>query len=147
MVELQPSRTFVDTQPNSIACLARVVDPRQVAARILIVDDDPDVRELLRESLELVGHLVIDASNGKEALDVLERTSDVDLVLLDLRMPIMDGWQFLAAKAKRVNLARVPVVVLSATDPDEALLSGTSGFLKKPFELDDLLAVAERLAP
>lgn len=112
---------------------------------ILIVDDDPDVRELLRESLEVVGHRVVEASNGQEALEVISRTPDLGLVLLDLRMPVMDGWQFLDAKAKRNELAALPVVVLSASEPDDKVLASTAGFLKKPFELDELLSLVERL--
>lgn len=115
-----------------------------MAAEILIVDDDPDVRELLREALETTGRTVVDAENGAEALALLTATPGLRLVLLDLRMPIMTGWEFLEAKAKLPEWAELPVVVLSATDPDPSLLARVAGFLKKPFDLDELLTLVAR---
>jgi CheY-like chemotaxis protein len=120
------------------------LEPGRGPARILIVDDDQDVRDALRESLELMGHLVSEAANGRQALDVMTSTPDLCLVLLDLRMPIMSGWEFLEAKSRMPAFAELPVVVVSATEPTPAVLAQTAGFLKKPADLDALLAYVDR---
>jgi CheY-like chemotaxis protein len=117
-----------------------------MSGAILIVEDDSDVREVLREALELSGRSVVEAENGKVALEVLEHGVDVSLVLLDLRMPVMNGWEFLEAKTKMPGLAEVPVVVISATDPGPSVASRTVGFLRKPTELDDLLRLVKRFS-
>ena len=86
------------------------------AARfILLVDDDGDVRETIREALEEEGHRVTSAANGQEALSLL-RDGKVrpDLILLDIMMPEMDGWAFRAEQRKHPELASIPVVVFTA---------------------------------
>jgi CheY-like chemotaxis protein len=115
-----------------------------MAAHILIVDDDPDVRELLRESLAVMGQDVVEASNGQQALDLMRSTRGLRLVLLDVKMPIMDGTEFLRAKAAMPAYARLPVVIVSATPPDARLLSHAVGFLRKPADLDDIMAYVRR---
>ena len=82
-------------------------------ARVLVVDDDGELRDVLRESVELDGHTALVASNGREALRVL-REQGADVVVLDLMMPVMNGWQFLEAVRAEPRLAQVPVIVISA---------------------------------
>jgi CheY-like chemotaxis protein len=115
-----------------------------MTGQVLIVDDDPDVRELLRESLELAGTGVVEASNGREALELMSRTEGLRLILLDLRMPVMDGAEFLEAKSALTAFDALPVVIISATDPARVVLAKTAGFLKKPFDLDALLELVRR---
>jgi len=118
-------------------------------ARVLVIDDEPDVRWLIRMSLERAGHEVIDAEDGLRGI-ALAMKQRPEIIVLDLMMPVMDGYGVLAELAKDPRTAEVPVVVLSARAiPDEAeraVGAGASRFLEKPFdpdllasELDDLL--------
>ena len=81
---------------------------------ILVVEDDEDIRETLQMYLQSSGYDVATAANGQEALDVLTETEPPCLILLDMMMPVMDGWKFLAALGERETLAAVPVVVVTA---------------------------------
>jgi CheY-like chemotaxis protein len=108
---------------------------------ILIVEDDFDIREALTQILEEEGYAVRGAANGREALDVASDGAIPKLILLDLMMPVMNGWQFRAEQLKDPRLASVPVLVISA-DPHvqpKAASLGVAGLLKKPISLDDLL--------
>jgi CheY-like chemotaxis protein len=118
-------------------------------ARVLVIDDEPDVRWLIRMSLERAGHEVIDAEDGLRGI-ALAMKQRPEIIVLDLMMPVMDGYGVLTELAKDPRTAGVPVVVLSARAiPDEAeraVGAGASRFLEKPFdpdllasELDDLL--------
>lgn len=117
----------------------------QRSAVLLVVDDDRDIREALFEILREAGYEVIGAANGREALAVLRAHGHVDVVLLDLRMPEMDGAAFRRAQLRDAALAEVPVVVLSAT-VDCKLVSQSlraDGCLVKPFQVDALFEVIE----
>lgn len=106
---------------------------------VLVVDDDPDILEALAEILEVEGFSVRRARNGQEALDRLEPAPD--LILLDLMMPVMDGWEF-AQRLRQLELRqRAPVIVLSADRNVGAKARdiGAVGHLAKPFELNELL--------
>ena len=107
---------------------------------VLVVDDDPDILEALAEILEAEGFDVRRARNGKEALDKLE-PEPPHLILLDLMMPVMDGWEFSQRMKTRPTASAVPVIVLSAdrTVSTKAREIGAVGHLAKPFELNDLL--------
>jgi CheY-like chemotaxis protein len=116
---------------------------------ILIVEDDHDIREALTQILEDEGYPVRGASNGREALDVAAAGPPPSLILLDLMMPIMNGWQFRAEQMKDARLASVPVLVISA-DPNlqpKASALGVAGILKKPIALDDLLSAIKVYYP
>src|SRR5262249_32819601 len=80
------------------------------ARRILVVDDDPDLAEVLDRVLEKSGYLVTWAKNGQEALRCLRDETDLDVVLLDLMMPVMNGWEFRAEQLKDPSLSKIPVV-------------------------------------
>ena len=112
-------------------------------ARVLVVDDDGELRDVLRESVELDGHTALVASNGREALRVL-REQGADVVVLDLMMPVMNGWQFLEAVRAEPRLAQVPVIVISAAArPPPAPIQA---YLPKPFEFDVLASEIRRQA-
>jgi DNA-binding response OmpR family regulator len=112
--------------------------------KILIVDDDPEIREALKDVLEAEGYEVATAANGREGLERLS-TDVPSLVLLDLMMPIMSGGELLAVLRKSAALAELPVVVLSAWPAEAEQVNGwTQGYLKKPTRLDALLAVVEK---
>jgi len=118
---------------------------RGVARRVLVVDDDPDILDALSEILEVEGYRVQRARNGREALQRLEQELP-DLVLLDLMMPVMDGWEF----ARSLDPgARPPIIVLSADRNVSAKAKeiGALGWLAKPFELSELLAAVRSVVP
>lgn len=112
---------------------------------ILIVEDDPDIRDALRDVLELDGYEVVEASNGKEGLERLGSIVRPCVILLDLMMPVMSGGEFLAVLRDTDVLATIPVVVVSAW-PVEAghVREHMQGFVKKPVSLDALLSLVER---
>lgn len=108
------------------------------SARILIVEDDPDILEIIHYILESEGFSVVTARNGKEALETLEKIEPPNLILLDLMMPVMSGEEFLRvwnASPKK----RSPILILSAGNVPS--LPGVSGFVKKPIDLDSLIKV------
>lgn len=112
---------------------------------ILVVDDDPDILEALIEILAAEGFDVLAARHGQEALAQFS-TRPPDLVLLDLMMPVMDGWEFASHMRKNPDWADVPILVLSA-DRNVGMKAreiGAIGYLSKPFELSSLLEVVTR---
>lgn len=114
-------------------------------ARILVVDDDPDLRSSLVEVLEGEGYEVSCAKNGEEALGALAGGAP-SAILLDLTMPVMDGWTFRDRQRLDPRLANIPTVVISASllDPRSAAL-GADAFLVKPFEVWRLTETLQRL--
>jgi CheY-like chemotaxis protein len=87
---------------------------------ILVVEDDPESRDALRLALKLAGHTVHTAAHGQEALDLLRAGSPPDLILLDLMMPVLSGWQFREVQRQNPALAGIPVVILSAVGERES---------------------------
>jgi CheY-like chemotaxis protein len=114
---------------------------------ILSVDDDPAIRRVVADILEMSSHGVREAANGAEALDDV-RTSPPALVMLDLMMPVMDGWEFLRRCRSDQACGSVSVAVMSAARDAGAISDepGASAFLPKPFELDDILTIVSRFA-
>ena len=110
---------------------------------ILVVDDDKGVREGVRALLESEGYAVATASDGAEAIEKL-RGGGVRLVLLDLAMPGLDGWQFLARRESEAGFPRAPVVLLSGL-PFIRDAPGVADFIRKPIDSDRLLDCVHRL--
>lgn len=111
---------------------------------ILVVDDDSSILETVTAILELEGYPVATAINGADALRSVEQQHPA-LVLLDMRMPVMDGWGFVRELEQRgVSL---PIVVMTAAQDARRWANeiGAAGYLAKPFELPDLLSTVERL--
>ena len=110
---------------------------------VLVVDDDRDIRDVLTDALEAEGYSVVTAADGQEALDWLRSgAARPCIILLDLMMPKMDGIQFRTEALNDANLARIPVVVLSA-DPSAIVAAKSlnfAGSLRKPVPLEALLA-------
>ena len=112
---------------------------------ILIVEDDPDSQDALAMVLEGEGHPVICASNGREALDQLNREPQACLILLDLMMPVMDGWEFRRHQKDDPQLARIPTIVVSAvSDSDNRPNGDVVGYFTKPFDAEVLIETIER---
>ena len=113
---------------------------------ILVVDDDPTILATVSEALDLEGFPVVTATNGAEALDEVARHRPA-LVLLDMRMPVLDGWGFMRAVTER-GLNLTVVAMTAAADAGRwGREIGAQGVLPKPFELDDLIRAVERLWP
>ncbi len=105
----------------------------------MIVEDDRDTREMLGRFLELEGFAVQTAENGKLALQAL-RGEPPCVILLDLMMPVMNGWQFREAQRRDPALAQIPVVIVTAAGPREEIPEITAdGWISKPVDLDQLL--------
>lgn len=106
--------------------------------QILIVEDDDAIRTTLKMLLEMEGYFVVTAADGKEGLKALKTMDEACLVLLDLMMPVMNGWEFIEAKRKDDHIATIPVLVTSAV-ADKADATMVAGIIKKPIDIDALL--------
>jgi len=116
------------------------------AKSILVVEDDPDVRGALVAFLEGEGYSVVEATHGAEALEHLREPRQFCLILLDLMMPVMNGWEFREQQQKDPALADIPVLVVTAdtTAVRRAADVGAVGCLLKPVEFPELLAYVGR---
>ena len=111
---------------------------------VLVVDDDPDIRDSLREVLEDEGYEVACVGNGREALDHLKTTNPRPcVILLDLMMPVMDGWQFRREQKLDADIAGIPLVVITATGKRPVLIDAAE-LVMKPLDLTQLFAAIER---
>ena len=117
---------------------------------ILLVEDEPDLRDSLGAFLRAAGHAVVTAANGREAHNwLLHSGTRPDVILLDLIMPIMDGWHFRWQQVQDARLAQIPVVILSGeADVHEAASSlGAAGYFAKPFDPVRLLGALQNAYP
>ncbi len=114
-------------------------------ARILVVEDDLETRAVVRDLLLRNGHTVQTASDGRDALARLLDEEQPTLIILDVRMPGMDGKQFLTITRAYYRLAAIPVLVLSAAELPEALTGSVGAVVPKPFDPAHLLAEVQRL--
>jgi CheY-like chemotaxis protein len=105
---------------------------------VLLVEDDPDVREAFLDVIDEAGYRVFTASNGADALKLLPELPPVGLVLVDMMMPVMDGIEFISRVREAAALRGVPVILLTAA-ARIAAPPGVNGVLQKPVDLDDLL--------
>jgi CheY-like chemotaxis protein len=115
-------------------------------AVVLVVEDDDDLREVVVSTLERVGYRVLGARDGHDALTLLEREPDVALILLDLLMPRMSGWEFRRQQLADARLAKIPLVVMSATQTLEEAAVSADGLLRKPLSFTSLVKTVERYA-
>ena len=111
---------------------------------ILIVEDDISIREVLQESLESEGFLIVQAENGKVGLEKLNEIPRPSVILLDMMMPIMDGREFLDRVRKDQTLKTIPIIVISA-NASPAQARGANAFIPKPIDFDYLLTTIKRL--
>lgn len=112
---------------------------------VLIVDDDPDIRDAVGECLRYEGYDVHSAADGQDALDRLEYGLRPDVILLDLMMPVLNGFDVLEALKSRPEWKSIPVVIVSANRGYEAEdLSGAVSILRKPVNVDRLIAAVEQ---
>jgi len=123
------------------------MDVSDQRASILVVEDDPDLRLVHSEILSHEGYPVITAADGVEALELVERTGPPALILLDLRMPRMNGWDFAERLRRRPRWRDIPLVVVAAhyRIAEEAAAVGARAWLHKPVSIDEMLRVIERV--
>jgi CheY-like chemotaxis protein len=118
--------------------------------KILLVEDDLALRDALSDVLADQGYSIDCASNGQEALDHLEHGLPPDLILLDLVMPVMDGWAFRDAQRRSPRLAAIPTLVLSASYPPDSPRMrslGAQAVLSKPIGMERLIGAVARFLP
>ena len=114
-------------------------------AKILVVEDNESIRTILRMALEMDHYEVIEAADGQQGLKLLEANRDCALVITDLAMPVMDGYQLLARIRGELKLTLLPVFVLTAEkDASSALDKGATRLIRKPFSPIDLLEAVRR---
>ena len=113
-------------------------------ALVLLVEDDAAIAEAVRQSLVGEGYDVLHAWNGREAMDALAAQPHPDVILLDLMMPVMTGWQVMEELTQEQGLSEIPVIVTSATSSAEE--HPQRDFLKKPYSLTTLLSLVEKHA-
>ena len=112
---------------------------------VLVVDDDPFVRESLSELLAAKGYSALQAENGQKALEVLKKTPRFPcLIVLDLVMPVMDGRGFLMLRADDPILRDIPVVVVSGSMQSGEPLDGIDAYLRKPVKVDRLIEIIDQ---
>jgi len=121
--------------------------PLQHRCSVLVVDDDADVRELLRVALSADGYNVATVGNGRDALHHLRSHADTCIIVLDVLLPVMDGVQFRTAQLRDRSLAWIPVVLMSALDDAarRARELGARRFIRKPLNLDEVRAVLRHI--
>jgi CheY-like chemotaxis protein len=113
---------------------------------VMIVEDDRDTREMLARFLELEGFEVREAANGQIALDALHEAGSTCVILLDLMMPVMNGWQFRKAQVNDPEIANIPVVVVTAAGAREQIPAiDADAWLSKPVDFDRLLETIDPL--
>ncbi len=123
---------------------AESLSPRNIqTCRVLVVDDDEVILGAVAGILGQEGYRVDTATNGSEALEAIERTHP-DLVLLDMRMPVLDGWAFARTLRERAIDLRIVVMTAAQDARRWAEEIGANAYLAKPFDLDDLIAIVER---
>lgn len=116
--------------------------------KVLVADDEPALRKLLKTNMELEGYETLEASNGAEVLECVERDNP-DIILLDIMMPVMDGWEVMTALAANPEYEQ-KVILVSAKASDDAQLQGwelgADEYITKPFDLDALLERVREVA-
>ena len=112
---------------------------------VLVVDDDPNLVRLMSKFLKLEGFAPVPAANGQEALAYLRGGGDACAILLDLRMPIMDGWAFRREQRADPVLAGIPIVVLSGVESDRMSELEAAAAFNKPVSFPEVVGVVRRL--
>jgi len=110
----------------------------------MVVEDDGEARAFLMQILELEGFTAVGFANGAEALDYLARSAVPRLIVMDIRMPVMDGRQFRSVLLQDPRLAKIPVIVVTALDPSAAAGMGALRVLRKPLDVNALIRIIKQ---
>jgi two-component system, response regulator, stage 0 sporulation protein F len=111
---------------------------------VVVVEDEEEARVFLSRILELEGFPVIGFANGRDALEYLRASGEARLIILDIRMPEMDGFELRAALLRHKRLAKLPVIVVTALDPAECADIAAVRFFRKPVDVDGLVAAVRQ---
>ncbi|HTY53830.1 MAG TPA: response regulator [Candidatus Binataceae bacterium] len=111
---------------------------------VMVVEDDAESRAHLTQLLQLEGFKVVACSNGAEALDYLTHSAPPCVIIMDIRMPVMDGAEFRAAMLRDARLTQIPVVVITAFEPPAAAKLSALRVFRKPIDFDSLLGVIKK---
>ena len=113
---------------------------------VLVVEDDLDIRESLEQILEIEGYQPLLAENGQAAVEILEHGARPCLILLDLMMPVMNGWEFLEQSRKDSHINEIPIVLISGqvVARETAALWGLAGYVEKPIKIDSLIQTVKK---
>jgi CheY-like chemotaxis protein len=125
--------------------MTRTADPAR--EYILVVEDDKDLRDSLCEALELEGYAAVSAENGQAALRHLATGAQPCMILLDLMMPVMDGWAFRQELLKDAACAQIPVIVMTAATPARAAAVASHAILYKPLHMGRVIDVVQEHCP
>ena len=119
------------------------------AKAVLVIEDDPDTQDAICGLLEYSGYRAVGVNNGREALDFLRTHSAPSVIVLDLMMPVMNGWEFRNLQSEDDSLSKIPVVVISASGvPANLVLNkGAVDYVPKPFDPDRLVEAIKRVDP
>lgn len=119
--------------------------------KILVVDDSALIHQMYRIVMMKYHCEILDAMNGKEALDLISIHKDIDLILLDINMPVMNGVQFLEKASVMGIVKKIPIIIISTEGKEEdtvrGLKLGAKGYLKKPFDPKDLRELIAKIIP
>jgi CheY-like chemotaxis protein len=140
MAKLQAQKRSAAKRPDQSA------SEQAAAGRCLvaIIEDDAEFRNMLRELLEEKHYSVVAVSNGAEALDLLRGEKVPNVILLDVSMPVMDGFDFLRYRNDNPQLAAVPVVLVTNAKPHERPTVGVNDVVRKPIDIDEILFAIQR---
>jgi len=116
-----------------------------MASSVLVVDDDPNLVRLMSKFLKLEGFSPVPAANGQEALAYLRGGGDASVILLDLRMPVMDGWTFRQEQRQDPVIAGIPIVILSGVDSERVHELDAAASFHKPVSFPEVVGVVRRL--
>jgi len=149
-----PAESVIFRKGIRCACLPFVVQTGEDVAKetpycVLVVDDDPSIRRMIVAALKRDGYVFHEAPNGKEALDLMRREHP-NVVVLDLMMPVLSGWDVLQARELEPDLKKIPVIIISANRAPEvatAVDKGICAFLPKPFDIGALSALVRSCLP
>jgi len=135
---------------NSRAVVVSIAEQIGTQARVLVVDDDAAIRRMIVAALRREGtYTFLEAANGKDALDLM-RADHPDVVVLDLMMPILSGWDVLRERSHDASIRKIPIILVSANrDPEiaTAVDAGICAFLPKPFDIAALSALVRSCIP
>jgi CheY-like chemotaxis protein len=114
---------------------------------VFIIEDDVDTRDMLARFLEFEGYKVYAAANGRQALDLLSNGAPACVIVLDLMMPVMDGWEFRRRQVEDDRLKDIPTIVVSAAGRDRLSQISADAYLSKPVDMDELLERVSQYCP
>ena len=117
----------------------------EMPSPVLIVDDDPNLQRLMTKFLKLEGFASVPTSNGREALDYLRAGGGASVILLDLRMPVMDGWEFRKEQISIPAAAKIPIIILTGIEGEHMSDLGAAAAFHKPVSFPEVVGVVRRL--